>query len=108
MKCARIPMIEKDVAPKYWREAISTIVHTLNQVQLKKGTNKTPYELWYRYNPNICYLKVFGRKHLKDIRKWKLDAKSDQGIFLGYSTKRKAHKCINLKTNKIIESFHVR
>ena len=30
MDCARTLMIEKNVAIKYWKEAISTVVHTLN------------------------------------------------------------------------------
>ena len=34
--------------------------------------------------------------------------KGDKGIFLGYSRKRKAYKCLNLSTHKIIESAHVR
>jgi hypothetical protein len=29
-------------------------------------------------------------------------------MFLGYSTKSKAYKCLNLKTHKTIESCHVR
>ena len=29
-------------------------------------------------------------------------------MFLGYSNKSKAYKCLNLKTHKIIESLHVR
>lgn len=49
MDCARTLMIEKNVSIKYWKEAISTIVHTLNRVQLKKDSNQTPYELWYGY-----------------------------------------------------------
>ena len=36
MDCARTLMIEKNIAIKYWKEAISTAVHTLNRVQLKK------------------------------------------------------------------------
>lgn len=102
MECARTPMTEKEV--------INTIVHTLNQVQLKKGTNKTPYELWYGYKPNVCYLRVFGRQFyiIKDVRKGKLDEKSDGGIFLGYSNKRKVYKCLNLTTHKVIESAHVK
>ena len=60
--CARTLMIEKNVALKYQKEAMSTIVHTLNRVQLKKDSNKTPYELWYGYKPNVSYLKVFGSK----------------------------------------------
>ena len=36
MDYARTLMIEKNVAIKYWKEEISTTVHTLNRVQLKK------------------------------------------------------------------------
>ena len=74
MDCARTLMIENNVALKYWKEAINTIVHTLNQVQLKKETNKSPYVLWYGYKPNVSYLKVFGRKCyiLKESRKRKV------------------------------------
>ena len=42
MDCARTLMIEKKVALKYWREAVSTTIYTLNQVQVKKGTHSTP------------------------------------------------------------------
>ena len=31
-----------------------------------------------------------------------------KGIFLGYSCRSKAYKCLNLSTHKIIESAHVR
>ena len=85
-------MTEKNVAPKYQREAINTKINTLNQVQLKKGTNKTPYKLWYGYKPNVFYLRVFGSKFyiLKYARKGNINAKSDEGIFLGHSNKIKA------------------
>lgn len=44
---------------------------------------------------------------MNDSRKGKLDAKVDEGIFLGYSNKRKVYKCLNLTTHKVIESAHV-
>ena len=108
--CSRTTMMEKSTLQKYWREVVSTIVYTLNWVQVKKGTNKTHFELSYGYAPNTNYFKVFGRKCyiLKDARKWKLDAKINEGIFLGYPTKRKAYKCLNYNTNKIVESTNVR
>ena len=55
-------------------------------------------------------MKVFGRKCyiLKESRKGKFDVKGDEGIFLGYSCRSKAYKCLNLSTYKIIESAHVR
>ena len=47
---ARTLMMEKNVALKYWREAVSNAVYTLNRVQVKKGTNATPFELWYGHS----------------------------------------------------------
>ena len=89
MDCARTLMIEKNISIRYSKEAINTAVHTLNQIQLKKDSLKTPYELWCGYKPNVSYLKVFGSKCciLKESRKGKFDAKGDERIFLGYSCK---------------------
>ena len=106
MDYARNLMIEKNIAIKYWKEAISITVHTLNQVQLNNDSFKTPYESWYGYKPNVSYLKVFGSKCyiLKDSRKRKIYVKCDEG----YSCRSKAYRCLNLSTHKIIESAHVR
>ena len=77
---------------------------------MKKDSFKTLYELWYDHKPNVSYLKVFGRKCyiLKEFRKGKFDVKGDEGIFLGYSCKSKAYRCLNLSTHKVIESAHVK
>ena len=45
---------------------------------------------------------------MKEARKGKFDAKSDEGIFLGHSNKSKSYKCLNLATHKVIESVHVK
>ena len=77
--------MEKNFALKYWREAISIVVYILNNVQDKKSTHHPPFEIWYGYSPNVKYFKVFGSKFyiFKDFRNGKLDAKSEEGIFLG-------------------------
>ena len=109
MDCAR-KLMEKNLALKYWREVVSTSIYTLNHVQVKKGIHSTPFELWYGYSPNVKYFKVFVRKFyiLKDFRNGKLDAKSEEGIFLGYSTRSKTYKCLNTKTKKVVESANVK
>ena len=55
------------------------------------------------------HFKVFGCKCyiLKDSRNGKFDTESDEGIFLGYSTRSKVYKCLNTNTNKIVESASV-
>ena len=34
--------------------------------------------------------------------------KSEEGIFLGYSTRSKAYKCLNTNTNKVVESANLK
>ena len=110
MDYARTLMMQKKVAFKYQREYVSTNVYTLNRVQVKKGTHSTPFELWYGYSPNVKYSKVFGSKCyiLKDNKNGKLDAKREESIFLRYSTRSKAYKCLNTNTNKVVESANVK
>ena len=97
-------MIEKNVALKYWRQVVSIVAYTFNRVQMKKGTHATPFELWYGHSPNVKHFKVFGCKCyvLKESRNGNFDAKSDEGIFPGYSTRSKAYKCLNVNPNKLI------
>ena len=59
MDYARTLMLEKNVSLKYLREAINTTIYTLNQVQVKKGTHSTPFEIWYGYPPNVKYFERY-------------------------------------------------
>ncbi|CAN0908181.1 Retrovirus-related Pol polyprotein from transposon RE1, partial [Linum grandiflorum] len=60
--------------------------------------------------PNISYFHPFGCRcfilNTKD-HLGKFDAKSDEGIFLGYSNLSKAYRVFNKRSNKIEESIHV-
>ena len=71
--------------------------------------NKTPYELWKYRKPNIGYFENFGCKCfvLNDRDNLsKFDAKSDEGIFLGYSSNSKAYRVFNKRTMVLDESMH--
>ena len=46
--------------------------------------------------------------HQKDDDVGKFDARSDEGIILGYSLKRNTYKCYNLRTKTIMKSANVR
>ena len=90
----------------YWREAISIVVYTLNRGQLKFNSKKNIYELWYGRNPSVKYFRVFGSKcYIKNLDGdlGKFDARSDEGIFLGYASKKNAYRCYNLRSHKIVE-----
>ena len=83
----------------------------MNKALIRPILKKTPYELYKGRKPNISHLHVFGCKYFvlnngKD--NWgKFDAKSDEGIFLGYSLNSKAFRVYNKRTMIIEKSIHV-
>ena len=109
-EAARTMLNEKRLSYGYWREAIRKFVHILNRGQLQINSNKNQYELWYGKAPLVEYFKVFGSKcYIKklDEKLGKFDARSDEGIFLGYASTKKAYICYNLRLHKIVESADV-
>jgi hypothetical protein len=104
-------MLNEHSLPKYfWAEAVNTACYIINRVVIRSKLEKTPYELWKGRTPNIGYFKVFGCKCFilndKD-NLGKFDAKSDEGIFLGYSMNSKAYRVYNKRSLTIEESMHV-
>jgi len=100
----------KDLAQHFWGEAINIAYHVINKVYLRPETNKTPYEIWRGKKPTIKYFWVFesmcyilrDRENLE-----KIDPKSDEGIFLGYSTNGRAYRVFNKRTGTVMESINV-
>jgi Integrase core domain. len=107
---ARTMLNEHPLPEYFWGEAVNTSCYVINRTSIRKGLGKTPYELWRNIKPNVGYFKVFGckcyilndREHLK-----KFDAKSDEGVFLGYALNSKAYRVFNKKTLVVQESLHV-
>ena len=73
--------------------------------------NKTPYKLLNGRKTNVSHLKVFGCKCyiLNNVKEslGKFDAKSDKGIFLGYSLNNHAYRVFNKKLMTVEESIRV-
>ena len=107
---ARVMLKAQNVPTKFWAEAVFTACHISNRVFLRKGTLQTPYELWKGKKPNLSYSHVFGCKCyvLNDReRLGKFNSKSDEGMFLGYSSNSRAYRIFNLRTRRVIESINV-
>ena len=58
-KATRAMLAENNVSKTFWREAMNTTIYTMNRVQVRKDTNKTPYELWFGHSPTIKYFRIF-------------------------------------------------
>ena len=85
---------------KFWVQAIDMAVFIINQSLLRNNCNKTPYELWKGKLANVKYFKILKSKcYIKreDQNLGKFESRVDEGIFFGYSRKRKAYKCYNLR-----------
>ncbi|MCI03437.1 retrovirus-related pol polyprotein from transposon tnt 1-94, partial [Trifolium medium] len=91
-------------------EAMNTACYIHNRVTLRSCTSTTLYELWKGSKPTVKHFHVFGSKCyiLADReQRRKMDPKSDEGIFLGYSTNIKAYRVFNYRTKVMMESINV-
>nr|XP_016468487.1 PREDICTED: uncharacterized protein LOC107791021 [Nicotiana tabacum] len=101
-------------------EAGSCKLHVAEQIgqegpgswcMIRSLLNKTPYELLNGRKTKLTHLRTFGCKcFVLNNRKealGKFDAKSDEGIFLGYSSQSKSYKVYNKRTQCVEESIHM-
>ena len=104
-------LIDSQLSDKFWGQAVHTSVHILNRGLLRNDTDKTPYELWTGKPANVKHFKIFGSKCFikrDDGKIKKFDSRVDEGIFVGYSSRRKAYKCYNLRLGKVVEIINVK
>ena len=107
---ARAMLYNKNMARNLWGEAVNTACHTINKVYFRPGTKKTPYELWKGRKPNVKYFIIFGSTCfiLKDRENvGKFDSRTDEGIFMGYSSTSKSYQVYNKRTMKVMETVNV-
>nr|GEW55195.1 hypothetical protein [Tanacetum cinerariifolium] len=81
-----------------------------NRVLVVKPYFKTPYELFKGRSPALSFMRPFGC-HVTILNTLdhlgKFDGKSDEGIFVGYSTISKAFRVYNTRTRKVEENLHI-
>jgi hypothetical protein len=85
----RIMLNDSKLSYMFSRETVYIFFHILNRFFLRKIHVKTPYELWKGTPTIVNYLKVFGSKCYRkrsEENSGKFDSRTDEGIFLGYSS----------------------
>ena len=86
---------ENDLLNHFWGEAVNIACYIINRAYVRFIVEKTSYKLWKNRKPNIFYSHAFGSKCFVHNNKKetleKFDAKSDEGIFCGYSSLIKAY-----------------
>lgn len=95
---------------QFWVEAFATASHLINLLPSVILNNKSPHELLFQTKPDYSSLRVFGSACypcLRSIQAHKLEPKSLQCVFLGYSSQYKGYRCLYPPTNKVYISRHV-
>ena len=91
-------------------EETHTLVNILNKAHIQVNSEKNPHELWFGKPPTVKHFRVFGSKcYIKnnDDKIGNFEARADEGILLGYSSRRKGYKCYNKILQKIVECIDV-
>jgi hypothetical protein len=104
---ARMMLDEHRTPRRFWAEAVNTACYVSSRIYLRVHKKKTCYESMHGGTPKVSHFHVFGCKCfiLKKVKKLdKFEARSVDGIFLGYTSHSRAYRVLNLGTNQIVET----
>ena len=111
MDCVRSLLHTAQLEKKFWAEALATAVYIRNRVISRSlPKNTTPYQRWMGQTPDLSNLRVFGSKCwfvLPKIKVQKLDARSKEGIMIGYSQQSKGYKIWDPESSSLVVSRDV-
>jgi histone deacetylase 1/2 len=95
---------------RFWSDAFSTACFLINRLPSRVINMQTPLERLLGEVPDYTFFKVFGCAcwpHLRPYNKRKLEFRSKQCMFLGYSSLHKGYKCLHIPTNRVYISRDV-
>ena len=95
---------------KFLDEAFTTAVYLINRLPSRVIGNTTPLERLFHQKPDYNSLKIFGcacYPNLRPYNRHKLEFRSTQCVFLGYSNLHKGYKCLEVTTGRIYISRDV-
>nr|GEW02962.1 hypothetical protein [Tanacetum cinerariifolium] len=110
IEASRTMLTDSKLPTTFWVEAVNTACYVQNRVLVVKPHFKTPYELFKGRSPTLSFMRPFGC-HVTILNTLdqlgKFDGKSNEGIFVGYSTTSKAFRVYNIRTRKVEENLHI-
>ncbi|UYV74013.1 hypothetical protein LAZ67_11001828 [Cordylochernes scorpioides] len=107
----RTLLVESELPTKFWAEAMHNFVYTKNRTPNKHNLKITPEELFTGKKPTVAHLRTFGciaEFWIPKDKRAKFDMITHSGIFMGYSSNRKAYRIFNPNTYSIVESRDVK
>nr|GEW48161.1 hypothetical protein [Tanacetum cinerariifolium] len=110
VEAARTMLSSVKVPLFFWAEAITIAFFTQNRSLIIPRHEKTPYHIINDQKPSVTFFHIFGSicyivRDGENLDKMK--EKSDECMFVGYSTQSRAYRVFNKRTRVIMESIHV-
>ena len=94
----------------YWSFAVQSALSLINLLPTLTLGFLSPWFKLYGQHPDITSFKIFGcacYPFLRPYTKHKLEHRTTECLFLGYSTMSKGYLCLDLLTNKLYTCRHV-
>ncbi|PON31885.1 hypothetical protein PanWU01x14_366100 [Parasponia andersonii] len=94
----------------YWPYVFQTATYLINRLSTLVLPNKSPYHTFYHKMPSYDHFKIFGCScflFLGPYNANKLQNRSRECVFIGYSTQHKSYLCLDPTTGPIYISRHV-
>ena len=92
---SRSMLIDADLSDYFWPFATQAAVHIKNRVPHSNlPPDKTPFEFWHRYKPNLSHLQLFGTACTARVLSnnlTKFTPRGESGRFLGYAKDTKGY-----------------
>jgi histone deacetylase 1/2 len=95
---------------KFWDEAFITATYLINHIPSKVIQGQTPFELLLKQKPDYLMLRTFGCACWPNLRPYnnrKLQFRSKQCVFIGYSNLHKGFKCLDITEGRVYISRDV-
>jgi len=111
VETARCLMLQSNLPPSFWAEAVSTANYLRNRCPSKALGGGTPFELWTGKRPKVSHCRRFGERALalnKDPTQDKFESRSKECILVGYCEESKAYRLWSTNDRKIIKSRDVK
>nr|GEX82762.1 hypothetical protein [Tanacetum cinerariifolium] len=110
IEASRTMIADSKLPTTFWAKAVNTGCYVQNRILVVKPHFKTPYELFKGRSHALSFMRTFGcyvsiLNTLDQLGMF--DGKSDEGMFIGYSTISKAFRVYNIRTRKVKENLHI-
>ena len=83
---------------EFWDFAFTTVVYLINRLPTASLNFNIPFTILFNKSPDYKFLRTFGCAcfpFLRPYSTYKLDFRSQECVFLGYSSSHKGYKCLS-------------